>query len=176
MAFVEQILRFLICKRPLPSLLSLFHPSSPTFSFPLPPQLTPTTSLLQPRIMGFYDDSEKLYSHILNPAIMRRERREAKRRMVLLSLLACFIFLTMVAFRQPNNFMSGHTHQPANSTALATSRTDAESKSWIKGSHKSKGPFMGDVQRHLSDSSLADLKNNSLGVRGLRILSHSSSY
>ena len=117
-------------------------------------------------------DSEKEYSPSIRPAMMRRERREAKRRMVLLSLLACFLFLTLAAFRQPNNFMSGHAHQPTNSTTLAPSRTKANSHSWFKGRPKSMGPILGNGGRHLSDSSLADLKNISLGVRGLQIVWH----
>ncbi|CAF9941069.1 MAG: hypothetical protein ALECFALPRED_008980 [Alectoria fallacina] len=102
--------------------------------------------------------------------MIRREMRETKRRMVLLSLLACFLFLTLVAFRRPNSFMSEYTHRSANPTASATSRTNTKAKSWLKGRPKSMGPVLGNGQRHLSDSSLADLKNTSLGFEKIFVL------
>lgn len=122
--------------------------------------------------MGMTVDSERAYSPSKGPAMMRRERREAKRRMVLLSLLACFAFLTIVALRRPNSFLSEYTHQRANSTASAPSRTKGKAKSWLSGRPKSSGPVLGNGERRLSHTSLADLKNASLGVREIGTALH----
>lgn len=121
--------------------------------------------------MGIYLDSETAYSPTRRPAMVRRDLREAKRRMMLLSLLACFLFLTLVAFQRPNNLMSEYTHQSAKkSTASAPSRTNAKAKSWFRGRPKSMGPVLGNGERYLSASSLAHLKNASLGVREMPIV------
>lgn len=90
--------------------------------------------------------------------------------MVLLSLLACFLFLTLVAFRRPNSLMGDYTRQPANSTAFAPSRTNAKGKSWFNGRPKSAGPVLSNSARRLPDSSLADLKNSSLGFEKVFVL------
>lgn len=114
--------------------------------------------------MGIHIDSERAHSPNTRPTMIRHERREVKRRMLLLSLLACFLFLTLVAFRRPKSFMSEYTYQTGNSSASVPSRTKAKTKSWLKGIPKSKGPILGNGERRLSDTSLADLKNTSLGV------------
>lgn len=137
--------------------------------FSLPTFLPPALSLLHRNIMGTFDDSEPAYSPLRHPATMRRERREAKRRMVLLSLLASLFFLTWVAFRRSNSFMSDYTHRPTNSTASAA-KPNTQGKSWLRGRPKSTGPILGNTGRRLSDTSLADLKNTSLGVRGIQPL------
>lgn len=118
--------------------------------------------------MGIYLDSERAYSPSRRPAMVRRDVREAKRRMMLLSLLGCFLFLTLVAFQRPNGLMNEYTHHSAKSKALAPSRTNAQAKSWLKGRPKSIGPVLGNGERHLSGRSLGDLKNASLGVRRMR--------
>lgn len=143
--------------------LSLSH-------FRFPPTFINPTSQSHKDIMDVYVDSERPYSPTRRPTMIRRERREAKRRMVLLSLLACFLFLTLVAFRRPNSLMGDYTRQPANSTALAPSRTNAKGKSWFNGRPKSTGPVLSNSARRLPDSSLADLKNSSLGVRPRRLV------
>ena len=128
------------------------------------PRLTQFSALLsQTAGMGTYVDSEGAFSPPRLPTMIRRERREAKRRMVFFSLLACVLFLTIVAFRQPDSFMSEYTQHRANSTAT----TNAKAKSWFAGRPISMGPILSDPQRHLSDSSLEDLKNTSLGVRDI---------
>ena len=117
--------------------------------------------------MGIHIDSERAISPTRTPAMMRRERREAIRRMVLLSLLVCVIFLTRVAFRQPNSFMSDYSQHSVNSTSSTYSNLDNKTTSWFNGRPKSSTPTLSNSGRHLSDSSLADLKNLSLGVRYL---------
>lgn len=120
--------------------------------------------------MGIYLDSERAYSPSRRPAMVRRDVREAKRRMMLLSLLGCFLFLTLVAFQRPNGLMNEYTHHSAKSKALAPSRTNAQAKSWLKGRPKSIGPVLGNGERHLSGRSLGDLKNASLGFEQVFVL------
>ena len=134
------------------------------FHIPLPPGSHNHTE----SIMGVDVDSERAYSPSTPHRMIRLERREAKRRMVALSLLACFLFLAFVALRPANTFRREHTLQPANSTASSLSRTNVKAKSWFKGRPKSRGPVLSDGQRSLSHSSLADLNNASLGVRQVR--------
>ena len=117
--------------------------------------------------MGTCVDSEQAYSPTRNPATMRRERREAKRRMVLLSLLGCLFFLTVVAFRRSNNFVGDYTYQSTNATATAP-KPDTNGRSWLTGKPKSKGPVVSGSGRYLPDSSLAALRNSSLGVSEIR--------
>ena len=154
------------------SLLSPFLTCTISASLPT----SPIASLSHRRMMGTYVDDERAYSPSRRPTMIRRERREAKRRMVLLSLLGCFLFLTLVVFRQPNSFMSDYTYQSTNSTASTSSRTNSKAKLWFNGRPKSTGPNLSDSHRHLSDSSVADLKNTSLGVRELRMMRVRSSH
>ena len=113
--------------------------------------------------MGAGVDCEIAYPQNTHPASMRRERREAKRRMVLLSLLGSLFFLTVVAFRRSNSFVSDYTYQTTNTTVSA-SRINSKGKSWLTGRLKSAGPVLSNSGRCLSDSSLTALKNTSLGV------------
>ena len=113
--------------------------------------------------MGAGLDCEIAYPPNTHPATMRRERREAKRRMVLLSLLGSLFFLTVVAFRRSNSFVSDYTYQSTNTTYSA-SRINSKGKSWLTGKLKSTGPVLSNNGRCLSDSSLTALKNSSLGV------------
>lgn len=167
LSFVSPLALLFLCHTLLSFSLLHFFTSSllPTPTTPQPCQLPHHLSYRG--IMGTLVDSEKAYSPSRRPTMIRRERREAKRRMVLLSLLACFLFLTLIAFRQSNSFMSDYTHQAANSTSSAPAKTNPESKSWLTGRPKSVGPILSNNGRHLSDSSLADLKNTSLGVRDI---------
>ena len=119
--------------------------------------------------MGAGLDGEIAYPPNNHPASMRRERREAKRRMVLLSLLGSLFFLTVVAFRRSNSFVSDYTYQTTNATVSA-SRINQKGKSWLTGRLKSTGPVLSNSGRCLSDSSLTALKNTSLGVSEIRIV------
>ena len=119
--------------------------------------------------MGTLLDAERAYSPTRHPASMRRERREAKRRMVLLSLLASLFFLTLVAFRRSNSFVTDYTYHSPNSTASAP-KSNPKTTSWLTGRPKSMGPVMSNTGRRLSENSLADLKNASLGVCATRVM------
>ena len=119
--------------------------------------------------MGAGVDCEIAYPPITHPASMRRERREAKRRMVLLSLLASLFFLTVVAFRRSNSFVGDYTYQTTNTTSSA-SIINSKGKSWLTGKLKSTGPVLSNNGRCLPDSSLTALKNTSLGVSEISIV------
>ena len=125
---------------------------------------SPLRLLLCPEHRVIMGDSEKTFSPPTHPVTMRRERREAKRRMFLFSLLASFFFLTLVAFRRSNSFIADYTHQSTNANA-SVPKQNPKGKSWFDGRSKSSGPILSNSGRRLSASSLVDLQNASIGVR-----------
>lgn len=90
---------------------------------------------------------------------------EAKRKIVLLTLLVLCLVITFVAFRPQDRikYYLDYGHQSSNSTEQdktpELNRTRPKSK---PVSHK--GPVLGNGERSLAASSLSDIANSTLGV------------
>lgn len=97
---------------------------------------------------------------------MIREKREARRKMVLVTVLGCVFFIILVGFRRSHVFTKQYTYQSTNSTAKSQSTSESD----LNGEPVSMGPILANTGRSLSASSLADLRNASLGVRETRIV------
>ena len=133
--------------------------------------------------MGAFDDesqSPTRYSSMLGRGV-----GEARRRIVLICLIAFFLILTLVAFRRQDTIKEvvgkGIHRAPAVPAPVATSDTktdlqDHASKADTQKSEKAKskpskpqtqykGPVLGNGERTLAQESLQDIHNSSLGVR-----------
>ena len=136
--------------------------------------------------MGAFDvesHSPTRYSSMLGRGV-----GEAKRRIVLVGLLALLFILTLVAFRRQDTIkevVSKGLHRTANATASLTKpdtqpdlkedKESTESKSSRFGEKYTsnpsskpdviyKSPVLGNGERSLTQESLEDLHNSSLGV------------
>ncbi len=110
---------------------------------------------------------------------------EARRRIVLVGLLALFLLLTLVAFRRQDTIkdvVSKGLHRTANTTASVPkpdTQADLKENTKPKGTRFGekytsnpsskpdviyKSPVLGNGERSLTQESLEDLHNSSLGV------------
>ena len=138
--------------------------------------------------MGAFDDVESpptRYSGMLGRGV-----GEARRRIALIGLLVFFLILTLVAFRRQDTIkdvVSKGIHRTAESTTTATKPdTTANSKEVKKPNTKVGGkyssnpksppsplyssPILGNGERSLTQESLQDIHNTSLGVS--RVFDH----
>ena len=134
--------------------------------------------------MGAFDDIESPRSPTMYSSMLGRGLGEARRRIVLICLIAFFLILTLVAFRRQDTIkdvVSKGLHRTTNATApVATSDTKTDLKEDVSKpdppkSEKTqtkpstpppsmKGPVLGNGERSLASESLQDIHNSSLGV------------
>ena len=135
--------------------------------------------------MGAFDDIESR-SPTRYSGMLGRGVAEARRRIVLLCLVAFFLILTLVAFRRQDTIkevVSKGLHRNTNSTVPVAqpdtktglkedvskpdSKSDKTETSDPKPSTQPpsiKGPVLGNGERSLAQESLQDIHNSSLGV------------
>ena len=156
-------------------------PSRPDFP---PPFNLQEEKTLEAVIMGGFDDVES-HSPTRYSSMLGRGVGEARRRIVLVALLASFFLLTLVAFRRQDTIkdvVSKGLHRPANATAsLEKQDTQADLQEITKPKDASlgekytsdpsskpeviyKSPILGNGERSLTQDTLEALHNSSLGV------------
>lgn len=134
--------------------------------------------------MGGFDDVES-HSPTRYASMLGRGVGEARRRIVLVGILAFFLLLTLVAFRRQDTIkdvVSKGLHRTANTTAsFPKPDTQADLKENTKPKDTTSGekytsnpsskpdviyqsPVLGNGERSLTQESLEDLHNSSLGV------------
>ena len=134
--------------------------------------------------MGGFDDVES-HSPTRYSSMLGRGVGEARRRIVLVGLLALFLLLTLVAFRRQDTIkdvVSKGLHRTANATTSLPkpdTQTDLKENTEPKDTTASekftsnpsskpaviyKSPVLGNGERSLTQESLEDLHNSSLGV------------
>jgi len=135
--------------------------------------------------MGVFDDVEASRPNSPSYPVMTRGFGEARRKVVLLVLLGCFLVLTLVAFRRQDqiaDIIEDQRSQWSNTTASLTKseshKEEADGEKPSQGPHKhaekppkshskttvAKGPTLGNGDRSLADSNLVALRNETLGV------------